>query len=80
MAINVIRNNWNQFLFTSKPHMAKDFWLTELVGTSFCSLNLQSLSQFVLKSYLNQKDVAIILKILLLKLSEKANEYVSLVC
>ena len=53
MAINVIRNNWNQFLFTSKPHMAKDFWLTELVGTSFCSLNLQSLSQFVLKSYLN---------------------------
>ena len=30
MAINVIRNNWNQFLFTSKPHIAKDFWLTEL--------------------------------------------------
>ena len=28
----------------------------------------------------NQKDVAIILKILLLRLSEKANEYVSLVC
>ena len=28
----------------------------------------------------NQQHVAIILKILLLKLSEKANEYVSLVC
>ena len=32
------------------------------------------------RAEVNQKDVAIILKIMLLKLSEKANEYVSLVC